>query len=117
MAIKKKLRQADFAVVWEFRVRSGKRREFEKIYGPDGAWVKLFRRDREYIRTDLIRDRETPRRYLTIDVWSSRQAYLRFKKRNRDDYDRVDRSCVSLTEGEVKIGEFHRVAGTRQLRS
>jgi len=117
VAIKKKLGQGDFAVVWEFRVRSGKRREFEAAYGPDGAWVKLFRRDREYIRTDLIRDRETSRRYLTIDVWSSREAYLRFKKRNQHDYDEVDRSCASLTEVEVKIGEFHRVAGPRQLRS
>ena len=117
MAIKKKLGQASFAVIWEFRVRPGKRREFETVYGPDGAWVKLFRRDREYIRTDLIRDRSNPRRYLTVDVWSSRQAYLRFKKRNRDDYDEIDRGCASLTEGEVKIGEFHRVAGPRRSRS
>jgi quinol monooxygenase YgiN len=106
VAIKKKLGQADFAVIWEFRVRRGKRREFEAAYGPDGPWVKLFRRDREYIRTDLVRDRATPRRYLTIDVWSSRQAYLRFKKRNRDDYDAIDRGCVSLTESEVQIGEL-----------
>jgi quinol monooxygenase YgiN len=117
VAIKKKLRQADFVVIWEFRVRSGKRREFEVAYGPDGAWVNLFRRDREYIRTELIHDRRNPRRYLTIDVWSSREAYLRFKKRNQDDYDELDRNCASLTESEVKIGEFHRVAGPRQSRS
>lgn len=106
MAIKKKLKPGDFVVIWEFRVRSGKRREFEAAYGPDGAWVKLFRRDRQYIRTDLIRDRSNPRRYLTIDVWSSREAYLRFKKRNQDEYDAIDRGCVSLTESEVKIGEL-----------
>ena len=102
--------KAEFVTVWEFRVRAGKRRQFEKAYGPDGAWVKLFRRDKEYIRTDLLRDLGTPRRYVTVDVWSSRAAYLRFKKRKQREYDEIDRKSLSLTEGEVKMGEFYRVA-------
>ena len=116
MAIKKKLRQTDFIIVWEFRIISGKRRKFEKAYGPEGAWAKLFRRDKNYIRTELIRDQRTPRRYLTIDVWKSREAYLRFKKRNQREYDALDTQCSSLTDGEieVKIGEFYRIDGPRQ---
>lgn len=106
MAIKKKSVQAEFVVIWEFRVRSGKRRDFERIYGPDGDWVSLFRRGKGYIRTDLIRDLGTPRRYLTIDCWCSRAAYLRFKTQNRAEYQAMDEKCASLTHGEVKIGEF-----------
>jgi len=103
-----------FVVVWEFHVKSVKRREFEKAYGPQGKWAELFRRNQAYIGTELIRDRETPGRYLTIDLWSSRGAYLRFKRRSAREYDEIDRRFQSLTESEVKVGEFCRVDG--QLR-
>jgi heme-degrading monooxygenase HmoA len=108
--IKKK---AEVVIVWEFRVRSGKGREFERIYGSDGVWAKFFRRGKGYIRTELVRDLKTPRRYLTLDFWKSREAYLRFKKENRVEYRAIDERCGSLTEDEVKIGEFHGAVGQR----
>ncbi len=101
-----KTKKTEFVVVWEFRGRSGKRRDFERIYGPDGDWAKLFRSGKGYIRTELIRDIETPRRYLTLDFWTSRQAYARFKKENRTEYQAIDEKCASLTEGEALVGEF-----------
>lgn len=96
----------EFVIVWEFRVRAGKRKEFERIYGPRGAWAELFRTGKGYIHTELVRDLETPGRYLTIDSWSSREAYLSFKKKNRAEYELMDDKCASLTEREVLVGEF-----------
>lgn len=101
-------------MVWEFHVRRGKRGEFERIYGPNGDWERLFRAGRGYIRTELIRDLGTPRRYLTLDFWASRGAYARFKKENRAEYRAIDERCASLTESEVLIGEFQR--GGREKR-
>lgn len=106
--IKKKLGEKEFVIVWKFRVRSGKRREFERVYGPKGAWAKFFRSGNGYIRTELVRDLKTPRRYLTLDFWGTREAYLRFRKENRAEYHAIDQKCLSLTEGEVLIGEFQR---------
>jgi heme-degrading monooxygenase HmoA len=106
VAIKKKSVKAEFVVIWEFRVKSGKRREFQRVYGPNGDWARLFRSGKGYVRTELIGDLKTPRRYLTIDYWSSRAAYLRFKKENRAEYQRIDEKCASLTEGEALVGEF-----------
>ena len=103
---KERAKGTEFVMVWEFRVRSGKGREFERIYGPDGVWVRFFRRGQGYLRTELIRDLKTPRRYLTIDIWTSREAYSRFKKKNRVEYQAIDERCGALTEDEVKIGEF-----------
>jgi len=34
------------------------------------------------------------------------KAYEQFKKQNRDEYQAVDRQCESLTQVELKIGEF-----------
>lgn len=113
---KERAKGTEFIVVWEFRVRPGKGRYFEKIYGPDGVWGEFFRRGKGYIRTELIRDLKMPRRYLTVDVWTSREACLRFKRKNRIEYQAIDERCGALTEEEVKIGEFHSAVGQRRLR-
>lgn len=111
--IKKKPVKTEFVIVWEFRVRSRKRREFKRTYGPNGVWVKFFRSGKGYIRTQLVRDLKTAGRYLTLDFWTSREAYLRFKKENRAEYQAIDEKCLSLTENEVKVGEFRRLAGPK----
>jgi ribosomal-protein-alanine acetyltransferase len=101
---------SDFVVIWEFRVRKAKRKEFEKAYGPEGDWVKLFRRDPAYLRTELIRDRDKPVRYVTLDFWSSRKAYQQFKKKNREEYAAIDKKCESMTLSEKLLGEFDDIA-------
>jgi len=101
-----KRRPQSFTVVWEFRVKPGKQRGFENAYGPEGEWVELFRHSEEYLGTELIRDRNLRLRYVTLDHWSSRQAYLRFKKENRLAYHAIDARCEALTTSEKLIGEF-----------
>ncbi len=98
--------KSEFVIVWEFRVRPGKRRAFEKAYGPDGDWTRFFRTGKGYIRTELLSDRGTPLRYLTLDFWASRTDYEHFKKDNRAEYQTIDKKCESLTEKEVEIGQF-----------
>jgi ribosomal-protein-alanine N-acetyltransferase len=97
---------SQFVILWEFRVRAKKRRSFEKAYAPDGLWGTFFRTGKGYIRTKLIRDREDPLRYVTIDVWESRRDYDSFKKQNRVEYQAIDKECESLTTIEKLIGEF-----------
>jgi ribosomal-protein-alanine N-acetyltransferase len=43
---------------------------------------------------------------VTLDHWNSRQAYLRFKKKNRHAYQAIDAKCEALTTREKLIGEF-----------
>jgi heme-degrading monooxygenase HmoA len=102
-------KRTEFVIVWGFLVKAGKWREFERVYGPKGAWVKLFRTGKGYIRTELVRDLETAGRYLTLDVWDSRKAYLSFKRKNRAEYHVIDEKCASLTEAEALLGTFKRL--------
>ena len=95
-----------FIVAWEFRVRPGRRRAFEKAYGPGGDWVRLLGRNPGHIRSELIRDRERPLHYLTLDFWNSRRAYECFMKQNHAEYERIDRRCSFLTVEEKLIGKF-----------
>jgi heme-degrading monooxygenase HmoA len=95
-----------FVALWEFEVKPGSEELFEKVYGSDGAWAKLFVQDSQYKGTRLVKDVERERVYLTLDFWETREAYEAFKKKNAAEYERTDRECEGMTNREYKLGEF-----------
>jgi quinol monooxygenase YgiN len=95
--------------IWEFLVEPSCESRFEQIYGPDGDWVQLFRRGDGHLGTELYRDANTPRRYITIDRWVSPQAFETFRQKFATEYKALDESCESLTEKETPLGTFHPV--------
>ena len=101
--------QARCVIVWEFRVRPGCESRFEQAYGPGGVWAQFFAGGEGYVGTELVRDRKEPRRYLTLDAWSSRAAYETFRERHRSDYAGIDAECEQMTESEVEVGTFQRL--------
>jgi heme-degrading monooxygenase HmoA len=96
-------------VLWEFEVEAERAEEFEREYGGEGGWVKLFRRGEGYQGTTLLRDRDKPLRYVTVDRWSSREAYDAFRRRYADEYAAIDARCEKLTRAERLIGYFEEV--------
>lgn len=97
---------AGFATLWEFRVQAARQAEFETQYGPDGAWVRLFRRAGGYLGSELLRDRSDPLRYLTIDRWESREAWQAFRRQFGAEYEQLDREFEGLTAREAPLGEY-----------
>jgi len=95
-----------FQVVWEFRVRPGREEEFERRYGTDGDWVRLFRQSEGFVATVLLEDRATAGRYLVTDTWRDAAAYHAFKERHAKAYAALDLECTALTEDERCLGEF-----------
>ena len=91
-------------LVWEFRPAAGRESEFERAYGPDGDWARLFRRDPAYLGTDLLRGPDG--RYLTLDRWRSRAAFEGFRATHAGDYAALDRKMEALTSQEAAIGSF-----------
>lgn len=97
---------SQYIYIWEFLVAPEKVPEFEREYGVEGSWVRLFDGAKGYLGTELIRDRTRRGRYLTVDRWRSKDDYDRFMAENRDAFTRLDHACGELTLGERKIGEF-----------
>lgn len=95
-----------YAYVWEFLVRPEKAMLFERLYGPEGDWVALFRRAEGYIDTLLLKDRDVPSRYVTVDRWESEGAYQRFRKAFADDYRALDERAQELTVRERSLGVY-----------
>lgn len=102
--------RSTFVIVWRYRVRRGAERRFERIYGPRGAWARLFRKAGGHLGTQLYREvgGQAPAgsSYVTVDLWRSRAAFAAFHRRLHHEYHRIDRQCESLTLKEEKIGAW-----------
>ena len=95
------------AVVFVYEARDPP--EFEQAYGVEGEWAGFFRPAPGYVGTELLRDLETPGRYLVIDRWDSRDAYNAFVGERREEYmRRVDESAFHY-EQELRVGTFENV--------
>jgi heme-degrading monooxygenase HmoA len=83
--------------------------EFERVYSPEGEWAEFFRQGRGYIGTELLRDVETPGRYLVIDRWESADAYNTFVAERQAEYmERVDATRFHY-DSELRFGTFETV--------
>ena len=63
------------AVVWQFQVKSGKQKDFEKFYGADGEWSQLARRSRSFLGSSFLRDQASDTSYLLVEYWSEMVVY------------------------------------------
>jgi heme-degrading monooxygenase HmoA len=95
-----------FVVVWQFEIAEEKIAAFEAAYSSDGAWAQLFRKSPDYKGTELLRDAYDSGKYLTIDRWTSEEAFRAFRKQHDADYEALDRSCDALTNRETRIGAY-----------
>jgi heme-degrading monooxygenase HmoA len=98
-----------FSILWEFRVKPERTAEFERAYGPQGSWAKLFAKNDGFLGTSLLRDPKTPARYVTLDRWTSVAAHVAMRERHAGEYETLDRAFETLTESEIELGTFEEI--------
>jgi len=104
---------AGFTTLWRFDAAPERQAQFESAYGPDGDWVRLFRRAPGYVGSELL-PQGTPRgdqgakslQYLTVDRWESVAAWRAFRERFAEDYERLDRDFEALTTREAPLASI-----------
>src|SRR5207249_11625000 len=91
-----------------FEAKAGAEEDFVRAYGPDGDWAQLFRRSggESFLDSQLARDIEIARRFVTIDRWASRAAFDAFKAAAKPEYDAVGARRRQLPRSERRIGHF-----------
>ena len=95
------------ALVFSYEVREPQ--AFERAYGADGEWAQFFAGATGYIGTELLRDVETPGRYLVIDRWESADAYNAFAAEHREEYMRRVDDTRFYYDQELRFGTFENV--------
>ena len=95
------------ALIFTYEVRDPQ--AFEQAYGSEGEWAQFFKQGRGYIGTELLRDVESPGRYVVIDRWDSSDAYNAFVQEHRAEYmQRVDDTRFYYDQ-ELRLGTFENV--------
>ena len=95
-----------FIVVWQFEIAEENIAAFEAAYGSEGPWSQLFRESPDYKGTELLHDAYVHSSYLTIDRWTSEEAFRRFRKEHDAAYEALDRQSDALTTRETRIGAY-----------
>lgn len=98
-----------FLVLWEYEVKPGSEKQFEKLYGPAGDWAQLFRTDSHYRETRLLHDPLRSNIYLTLDFWTSRDSYETFMATHKSEYQAIDSLGEDLTLHERRLGAYELV--------
>jgi heme-degrading monooxygenase HmoA len=93
-------------ILWTFDVAADRREAFERAYGPSGDWAMLFARSPDYLGTELLPDPEHDRRYVTVDHWTTREAFEEFRRQWKAEYEALDRACAALTTAETPLGAY-----------
>lgn len=102
-----------YVYVWEYAVAPAHTADFERCYGPEGDWVRLFRRANGHVVTELHRDDADPRRFVTLDQWSSRAAWDAFRADFASEFEAIDARGEGWTIEEREIARFEGAALAR----
>lgn len=92
-----------FIAIWKFTVAADRVPEFVRAYGPDGIWAELFRRAEGYLSTRLVQDQHDRGVFVTVDSWTSQEAYTAFREAFAEEYAAIDRQCEALTVDEACV--------------
>jgi len=97
-------------IVWECVVKQEHRGQFELVFGPGGAWSRLFSDCDGYRGTTVLRDTAEPRRYAVVDVWDTdplREQALRIRA---DAYGGLQAQLDAWSESRTDLGTFRVLA-------
>jgi hypothetical protein len=106
-----------YCYVWSYLVRPECLDAFRVAYGPEGDWERLFRRDPNYIHTDLLSDKDNSAQFMTLDFWTSSEAREAFRENFSTEFEALDKHCGEFTNQEVHVGDYEVLNGAEAATS
>ena len=89
--------------VWRYDVPTDVRAEFEREYGPDGSWARLFAASAGFVGTSLYVGVGSPTSYLTVDRFADDDAWQLFRAEHDTAYREVGVRLRHLTTAQEEI--------------
>ncbi|HBY17679.1 MAG TPA: hypothetical protein DEH00_00735 [Candidatus Marinimicrobia bacterium] len=90
----------------EYVIKPEYRARFELTFGPGGAWDHMFSRCEGYRGTTVLRDTETPERFLVVNLWDSVEHRDKALKKHEEALSHVRTDLNAWTESEMYQGVF-----------
>jgi hypothetical protein len=89
--------------VWRYLVADEHLADFEREYGRDGSWARLFATSAGFVDTVLYADTAMPGCYLTVDRFESAAAWDRFQEENASSYAELGERLGLLTVEQQEL--------------
>ena len=89
--------------VWRYDVPADVREEFEREYGPDGSWARLFAASPGFVATSLYVDVGSSTSYLTVDQFADNEAWQQFRAEHDAAYREVGERLRHLTTVQEEL--------------
>lgn len=93
-------------IVREIIVKPEHQGQFELLFGPGGAWGKLFDGSVGFRGTTMLNDTQNLRRYLTFDFWDSALHHEQALHTLAAEYAKLNADLESWTESIREVGVF-----------
>jgi hypothetical protein len=89
--------------VWRYQVAAPVREEFEREYGADGSWARLFALSPDFVDTTLYVDVTRRGSYLTVDRFVDDGAWARFRAEHAAAYLELGTQLADLTVEQEEL--------------
>jgi quinol monooxygenase YgiN len=94
------------AIMWQFDVKSGREKDFERLYGADGDWTALNRQTRSYLGSSFLHDQNRSSRYLVIEYWSEMIVYEQHRTSRSAIIDSIEQRRAELVDAVEPLGIY-----------
>jgi len=94
------------AVMWQFDVKRGRERDFEKLYGADGEWTALNRQTRSYLGSSFLHDQNRPSRYVLVEYWSEMLVYEQQRKSRVATIESIESRRAEFVDAVEPLGIY-----------
>ena len=106
-----------FLRVWQYDVAEGFTPEFERVYAAEGDWARLFAVSDGFLGTELFRRIGEPGRYLTVDRFTSSEAWRGFLAEHGAAYAELDGRTEGLTLDEQELASAEHPFDESEIRA
>ncbi len=105
-------------IITEFVVNEEARGRFELMFGPGGAWSRLFGGAPGFRGITLLRDAQARRRYLMVEVWDAEARRAEALADRAAELAALDAGLADCCEARADLGAFTMLAqaAVRPLR-
>ena len=94
------------AILWQFDVRNGCEKDFERFYGADGEWTLVSRHSRSYLGSSFLRDQTQATRYVLVEYWSEMLVYEEHKAYHDERLRDLEKHRSELVARVEPLGVF-----------
>lgn len=97
-------------IISEFVVKDEARGRFELMFGPGGAWSRLFGRAAGLRGVTLLRDAQNRHRYLMVEVWDTAAQRQDALAGHAAEHASLEAALADWCEARTDLGVFTMLA-------